>query len=332
MATPRRRLLRIGVSLLASLSLVLGGGASAFGATVMAVEIVSSPTFVTAGEPVSYVISVGNAGGSTVNHVTLEAVTPAGFTYVRALTSQGTCNAAPAVDPFCTLGQFAPGPASLVVLIFDTAPDAPLGNTTFTVTVRAGEGGSDRPHSAHQDTFTDFDLTTVLAVNDDFSIHYILPEGDDITTGGVFGATSLSPGNPQGTLAVVPATPMGLPASVSELGGPNDNCPAAFIGDCFGQTSVVSVGDGVVLDPYLIVQVRFDDSEVPNGLNDRKLVIMHWFDPYPSAGYEEITARCSDTTPAVGELPCRLRAEEMADGDWVVTIYMVSNGFIKGRG
>jgi uncharacterized repeat protein (TIGR01451 family) len=332
LATPRRRLLRIGLSLLASLSLVLSGGVSAFGATLMAVEIVSTPTFVTRGEQVSYVISVGNTGGTTVNHVTLEAVTPPGFTYMRALTSQGTCNAAPAVDAFCTLGQYAPGPPSLVVLIFDTAADAPLGITEFTVTVEAGEGGSDRPHSAHNDTFTDFDLTTVLAVNDDFSIHYIVPEGDDITTGGVFGATALSAANPQGTRAVVPATPMGLPASVSEVGGPNDNCPAAFIDDCFGQTSVVSVGNGVVLDPYLVVQVRFDDSEVPNGLNDRKLVIIHWFDPYPTAGYEEITARCSDTTPAVSELPCRLRAEEMDDGDWLVTIYMESNGFIKGRG
>jgi uncharacterized repeat protein (TIGR01451 family) len=327
-----RRVLRSGTSFIVSLSLLLSSGASVLGATQMAVDITSSPTLVTRGEPVSYVISVGNVGGSTVNHVTLEAVTPSGFTYLRALTTQGTCNAAPALNPSCILGQFAPGPPVQVVLIFDTTPTTPLGSFNFVATVRAGEGGSDRPHSAHVDTFTDSAPTTVLAVNQDLSIHYIVPEGDDITTGGIFGATALSATNPQGTLAAVPDTPFGVPGSVAEGGGPNDNCPAAFIGSCFGQTSAVSVGNGMVLSPYLIVQVRFDYSEVPRGLSDRKLVVIHWFDPYPTAGFEQITTICSDTTPALSELPCRLPAQRMADRDWLVTVYMTSNGFIKGRG
>lgn len=332
MATPRRRLLRIGLSLLASLSLILSGVGSALGATVMSVDIVSSPNLVTRGEPVSYVISVANGGGSTVNHVTLEAVTPPGFAYARALTTQGTCNAAPAVNPFCTLGQYAPGAPSLVVLIFDTVPTAPLGTFTFSVTVEAGEGPMDQPHSAHDDTFIADAETTVLEVSDDLSIHYIVPEGDQITTGGVFGATSLSEANPQGTLATVPGTPFGLPASVAEIGGPNDHCPPVYAGECFGQTSAVSVGNGIVVSPYLIVQVRFDYSEAPRGLNDRKLLIIHWFDPYPTAGYEEITRICSDTTPLSSELPCRLPAQQMDDRDWLVTIYMISNGLITGRG
>jgi hypothetical protein len=219
-----------------------------------------------------------------------------------------------------------------VVLIFDTAPTTALGTFNFGVTLLAGEGGQDQPGSAHDDTFTDVAATTVLAFSNDFTIHYIVPEGDSITTGGIFGATALSPANPQGTLAQVPNTPFGLPASVGELGGPDDHCPAAFEDKCFGQTSTVSVGGGVLISPYLIVQVRFDDSEAPNGLNDRKLGIIHWFDPYPTAGYEEVTTRCSDTTPATGELPCRLTAQEMPDGDWLVTVYLESNGFIKGKG
>ena len=328
----RPRLPRMIFSLFASLSLVLGGGASALGATVMDVAIISTPVQVTAGEPVAYFVTVANGGSSTVNHVTLEAVTPPGFTYLRSLTTQGTCNAAPAVNPFCELGQYAPGPASLVVLIFDTLATAPLGPFTFTVTVNAGEGPSDQPHAAHQDTFTANALTTVLGVSDDLSVHYIVPEGDDITTGGLFGATALSTANPQGTLANVPATPFGLPGSVSEFGSADDYCPAEFGDDCFGQVSAVSVGGGVVLDPYLIVQVRFDSSVTPNGLNDRKLLIIHWFDPYPTAGYEEISTMCSDATPASSELPCRLPAQRMEDRDWLVTIYMESNGFIIGGG
>ena len=335
MTASHRRVVRIGTGLIASLSLLLSGGTSALGASRIGVDIVSSPNFVTRGEPVSYVVAVGNTGGNTVNHVTLEAVTPPGFTYMGALTTRGTCNAAPAINSFCTLGQFAPGTPALVVLIFDTAATAPLGNFNFLVTVTGGEGGSDQPHSAHVDTFTDTALTTVLAVNQDLSIHYIVPGGDDITTGGIFGATALSATNPQGTRAQVPGTLFGVPASVAESGGPNDHCPAAFIDQCFGQTSAVSVGNGVILSPYLIVQVRFDSTEVPNRVNnDRKLVIIHWFDPQPPQNppYEEITTRCSDATPSASELPCRLPAQRMDDGDWLVTIYMESNGFIKGRG
>ena len=46
----------------------------------LTVEIVSSPIQVTRGEPVSYVVNLANGGSSTVNDVTLEADTPAGFT------------------------------------------------------------------------------------------------------------------------------------------------------------------------------------------------------------------------------------------------------------
>ncbi|MGH2462114.1 MAG: hypothetical protein ACRDFZ_00635 [Candidatus Limnocylindria bacterium] len=332
MPATRRRLLRLGASLLVSLSLVLSGGASAFGASQMAVDIVSSPNLVTRGEPVSYVISVGNIGSSTVNHVTLEAVTPSGFTYARALTTQGTCNVAPAVDPFCALGQYAPGSPSLVVLIFNTSPTAPVGTFDFVVTVKAGEGGSDRPHSAHVDTFTDLAATTVLEVNQDFSIHYIVPEGDSITTGAILGATALSPINPQSTQATVPATSFGLPAWVAERDDPNgDLCPETDTDSCFGQVSEISVGAGIELDPYLIVQVRYDYLEV-RGENHRKLVIIHWFDAPHDPPYEEIASICSDATPAGDELPCRLPVQIMDDRDWLVTIYLTSNGFVIGKG
>jgi len=328
-----RRLLRTSAVLITTMSILMATSTAALGASSIDVTIVSSPTLVTRGEPVSYVIAVQNTGGSTVNHVTLEADTPPGLTYRRALTTVGSCNTIPAADPLCTLGQLGSGqPSVQVVLIFDTATTTPLGLFTFVVTVRGGEGPNDQPHSAHDDTFTDETTTTVLAVSQDLTIHYIVPEGDVITTGGLFGATSLSATNPQGTLAQVPNTPFGLPASVAESGGPNDHCPPAFIGTCFGQTSTVQVGNGIVLSPYLVVQVRFDYSEVPRGLSDRKLVIIHWFDPYPAAGFEEITTICSDATPTAAELPCRLEAQRMPDRDWLVTLYLESNGFVKGRG
>lgn len=331
MAVRRRRLLQVPVSLITCVSLVLLGVAPVAGASLMSVNIVSSPTLVTRGEPVSYVIEVQNGGSSTVNRATLEADTPVGFTYQRALTTKGTCNAAPAADPFCDLGQFSAGTPALVVLIFDTSPTASLGSSDFEVTLRAGEGPNDQPNSAHQDTFTDETETIVLATNQDFTTHYIVPEGDAITTGGLFGATALTATNPQGTLATVPNTPFGVPAAVGEVGGPNDHCPPAFTDQCFGQTSTVSVGNGITLSPYLIIQVRFDYTEL-RGVNERKLVIFHWFDPYPTAGYEEITTICSDATPGAGELPCRLAVQKMPDRDWLVTVYLESNGFIKGKG
>ena len=32
------------------------------------------------------------------------------------------------------------------------------------------------------------------------------------------------------------------------------------------------------------------------------------------------------------ELPCRLPVQRMPDRDWLVTIYMESNGYITGKG
>jgi hypothetical protein len=295
------------------------------------VDIVSSPVQVTQGEPVSYVISVTNDGSSTVNRGTLEADTPPGFIYRRAITTKGTCNAAPAEDPLCDLGQFSSGADALVVLIFDTTPQTALETFDFVVTVRGGEGPNDQPHSSHDDTFTDAAETTVVAVNQDSTIHYIVPEGDSITTGGVFGVNSLSATNPQGTLAQVPGTPFGVPAIVAEQGGPDDFCPPAFAGQCVGQASQVSIGDGVILSPYLVVQIRYDSSLVRT-LNDKKFSVIHWFDPYPTAGFEEITTICSDTTPEVSELPCRLKVEKLPDKDWLITVFMESNGWVKGKG
>ncbi|RPH36790.1 MAG: hypothetical protein EHM90_01145 [Chloroflexi bacterium] len=330
----RTRLARFFVSLAISLTLLPVGSVPALAASDLTVEIVSSPIQVTRGEPVSYVVQIGNGGGSTVNHVTLEADTPAGFTYRRAITTQGTCNVAPAADPLCELGQFPPGPGGLVVLIFDTSPTMPLVTFDFAVTARGGEGGNDQPHSAHNDTFTDEAETTVVAASPDFTIHYIVPEGDAITTGGILGATALSAGNPQGTQATVPATPFGLPAAVGEFGDEETLCPAEFAGKCIGQASAVSVGGGIVIEPYLIVQVRYDFGEV-GVINDRKLKIIHWldddpFDATPPTTYVVISTICSDATPSADELPCRLPLQRMPDRDSLVTIFLEHNGFIKG--
>ncbi len=91
------------------------------------------------------------------------------------------------------------------------------------------------------------------------------------------------------------------------------------------------MGDGIVLSPHLIVQIRFD-YPVIKGVNERKLVLIHWFDPVPTAGFEEITRICSDATPTDAELPCRLPVQRMPDRDWLVTIFMESNGYITGKG
>jgi hypothetical protein len=299
----------------------------------LSVSIASSPVQVTRGLPVAYVVNITSGASNTVNHATLQADTPPGLTYNRGLTTQGTCNAAPGVNAACDLETFPGGTAATVILIYDTSPTLPIGSFNFTATASWGEGPNDQPQAANQDTDEAIAVTQVLAASDDFTIGYIVPEGDVITTGGLFGATALSPANPQGTQATVPDTAQGVPASVGEFADPTGQyCPPPFSDDCFGQVSAVFVGDGIVLDPYLIVQVRFDYSAAPRGLNDRKLVIIHWFDPYPDAGAEEITTICSDTTPDTNELPCRLPAQRMDDRDWLVTIYLESNGFIIGRG
>jgi hypothetical protein len=326
---PSRRPLRVLASGIVILGLLLTSVAPVLAHGIrLRVDILSSPVQVTRGEPISYVVELKNTGFTSLDPVTLKATTPPGFIWRQGLTTQGSCNAAPAPHPSCSLGKLKPGYSAEVVLIFDTAPTAPLGSFEFAVT------GQGKPPWGHLVTVVDKALTTVLAPNPNFVTQYIPPAGDTITTGGVTGGSALSATNPQGTAVVVPGTPFGVPASVGESGGPNDHCPPAFIGRCFGQTSEVLVGNGVVLNPYLMVQVRFDKSEIPWWLwfKLHKISVIHWFDPFPTAGFEEITAKCSDATPAQSELPCRLPVQVMPDHDLLITVFMESNGRVKGKG
>jgi hypothetical protein len=326
---PVRRPLRVLASGIVIFGLLLGSTAPVLAhGTRLRVDILSSPVQVTRGEPISYVVEVKNTGGTSLDPVTLKASTPPGFTWRQGLTTQGSCNAAPAAHPSCSLGKLKPGYSAEVVLIFDTAATAPLGSFNFAVT------GQGKPYWGYLVTAVDTALTTVLAPNPNFTSQYVAPGGDTVTTGGVTGGTALSATNPQGTAVIVPGTPFGVPASVGESGGPNDQCPPAFIGRCFGQSSQVLVANGATLQPYLKVQVRFDKSEIPWWLwfKLHKISVIHWFDPYPTAGFEEITTKCSDSTPAQTELPCRLPVQVMPDHDLLITVFMASNGFVKGKG
>jgi uncharacterized repeat protein (TIGR01451 family) len=330
----RHRLVRVPVVLLTCFSLMLTVGApvAAHDAPKLTVTVVSSPTSVTRGSPVSYVVKVKNTGWSSIDNVKLDTDAPSGFTFVSAITSKGTCSAATGGEATCSIGKLTAGAQAVLTLVFNTAPTTALGLATFKVSVRSGDGHSSWYWSGT--TVNASATTTVLAVNPNATTHFIVPQGGEITTGGVTGSNSLSSSNPQGTTALVPGTPSGVPASVAEFGGATDRCPAVFIGRCFGQASTVLVANGGVLTPYLRVQVRFDKSEIPWWLwfKLHKITVIHWFDPYPTAGFEEISSTCSDSTPAQSELPCRMPVQLMPDHDLLITVFMESNGTIKGKG
>ncbi len=327
----RHRLVRVPAVLITCFSLLLSAGApvAAHSSPKLTVSVASVPTSVTRGLPASYFVTVKNTSWTAIDNVKLETDAPLGFTFLSATTTKGTCSAAAGGEASCSIGKLNAGAQAQMTLIFNTAPTTALGLATFKVVVKSGSGYW---HSSSGNTVTASVTTTILAVNPNLTTQFIPPPGGEITTGGVVGSSSLSPSNPQGTTAVVPATAMGVPAALSEFGGPNDACPAVYIGRCFGQASTVVVGAGTVLNPYLKVQVRYDKHSIPLWIWEHKLSVIHWFDPFPSAGYEEITRICSDSTPYQSELPCRLKSQRLHDWDLLITIFMESNGTIKGKG
>jgi len=81
------------------------------------------PSVVPQGSNVVYTLAVTNNGSQTATAVTLTNVLPAGFAYVSAVSSQGSCSVASGVV-VCNLGDMAMGAGALVTITAQ-APSAP---------------------------------------------------------------------------------------------------------------------------------------------------------------------------------------------------------------
>ncbi|MFZ5876473.1 MAG: DUF11 domain-containing protein [Nitrospirota bacterium] len=92
----------------------------------------ASPNPVLAGQPLTYTITVGNAGPSTATGVTVNDTLPASVTLVSATSTQGSCTGTTAIS--CAIGTLANG-ASATVTIVVTPGASAVGTLSNTATV-----------------------------------------------------------------------------------------------------------------------------------------------------------------------------------------------------
>lgn len=97
----------------------------------------ATPDPVTVGNPLTFTITITNAGPDPATNVTLTSTLPADAPLAAATASQGTCGGA---GPVCVLGALASGSNATVVLVVTPAQ---AGLVSLTATVAAGEPDPD---------------------------------------------------------------------------------------------------------------------------------------------------------------------------------------------
>ena len=284
---------------------------------MVAVTTTSSPTSVTVGLPVAYPITVTNNSKNTLNHVTLTGSPSIALTYLGAIPTSA-CSQTVAM---CDFGQMGSGAAASATFYY-RAPTTP-GSFVFTATAHVGEGAGDNPGASHQDTFSTPISTLVLAVSQDEVRGHSLPTDRTFDTG--IGNT-VSTTNKHGTRVVMPAngevTVRDLPPEAITLA-----CPAAAP-TCFGWASQLAIADGAPFAQGIRVTVRWDVSDLPSGMTEKKLKIIHLFD---GGGHALVSNQCTFVSGVPTNLPCLAGAPiKLGDKDLQATLYLLHNGLIRG--
>jgi hypothetical protein len=249
----------------------------------VSLSVSGAPGAVSLGHYVAYTATIHNGDTNNVTHVALTApaagsTSPFPLTYVSASPSAGTCSAPPSLPLSCSLGSLKSGATITVTFVFRAPAATPATGAavTFAAQLSFDEGPNDQ-NSSHTDTDVASASTTLGAVGSDFVIGFVpFSLGDDLETAGDL--TGPSNGNPQKTGLDVPAfaaAALGATGVVQEVPHPatdtTSDCQAGF--SCFGQTSFVTLPG--VFSPPLELSFRFDASEVPPGMTEKKLRMFH---------------------------------------------------------
>jgi Domain of unknown function DUF11 len=269
------------VALVAALALASAGRPASPGPNV-SVTVVGSPGTVTLGHYVSYAVTVHNGAKNNVTHLALSAPTtgsssPFPLTYVSASTSDGTCSAPPTLPITCSFGSLASGADDRVTFLFRAPAATPATGAAAVFTAQASfdEGPNDQ-NASHGDTNVGSATTTLSALGSDFVTGFVpFALGDELATGGDLNGAPAG-GNVQKTSLNVPggsAAGLGAVGLVQEIAHPatdtTSDCAAGF--SCFGQTSFVTLPGLFSTTTPLALSFRFDASEVPPGMTEKKL-------------------------------------------------------------
>ena len=294
----------------------------------------ASPFEVTVGLPVAYVVRVTNGTNNTLKYVSVRGMPSIALPeYFGASLPAPTCSQ---TEPICDFSGLPSG-ESRQVLFYYLAPASP---TSFTFSALANFDGqtSTNPNANYQHTVSEPVTTNVLAVSQDHVTgHSFEPDGPrsfrEFTTGlGSLNATS----NQHGTTAFVPEN-----AEVTLKDLPADDTLASCSGltngasfPCFGQASYLSIKKGEPVAGGIKVTIRWDSSEIPKTMTEKKLHLVHIFTP-PFVGldgnnYEQITNLCNSAT-APTNMPCLVGAPiRLADKDILATFFLNRDLTVRG--
>jgi hypothetical protein len=300
----------------------------------------SSPFVVTAGLPVAYPVTVMNSGGNILNHVTVTGAivdssgAPAtNFTFRPDLTVPA--DACSDTEPRCDFDQIRPGQATPQVIFYYIAPttvnnpNGAVGDTyTFNALARVSQGPNDDQNPGNSDSFLSQNVVTkVVTVSPDLVAGHSVPGIRTFSTG----LTNLGTTNKHGTEVTVPIT---AEVTLKDLLDPNDplgKCSGLTGGvsfPCFGQASYFAIAGGTLVPGGFKAKVRWDYSDLPSGMSEKKIHLVHLFTPGNT--YELITAQCNSPT-APTNVPCLVGPPvREADKDISATFFLNSGSTVRG--
>lgn len=305
---------------------------------ISAIVATSSPSVATVGKPVAFPVTVKNTGKNTLNSIVVTGLAASGFTFLSStppVVSPSTDGCSQA-QPVCTFRQLASG-KSLPPIVFYYRATVVGTQFPFTVEVTVSEGGKDNSDGTANniDTFPSNTIfTQVRALDGDFVAGHSLAGGRSFSTGGIDcagaglpatcndTAIALGEGNRHGTAVTVPVNAEVTASDVA----PAADCPAAVA--CFGYGSSLSIANGANILGGIVVTMRWDLSDLPNGMTADKLEVIHLFgrtvDGKTSALITDLCTSGTDTHCFV-VMPFKL-----ADKDIQATFRLPFNGTAKG--
>ena len=290
--------------------------ASAVGPGVV-VATTASPLNVTVNLPIAYVVKVTNNTNNTLKFVQVAGEVSQAIQYLGALPGAPACSQ---VAPTCDFSGLAKGATAQAIFYFK-APSAP---TTLTFTAYANFDGQTSESPANYQHAVSSPVETI-----------VLPTNQDLVMGHSFGAFrtfttglgSLNTNNPHGTTVELPSA--NAEVTVADLlpDHPDAQCPPALT-TCFGQGSSLSVGDGGPIPGGIKVTMRWDYSELPSGMTDKKLRVAHLL---TATTFEQVTGMCTFVGGVPTNMPCfEVAPFKLADKDIQATFWLASNRVSRG--
>lgn len=302
------------------------------------VTTVASPVRVTVGLPIAYVITVTNGTNNALKYAGISgqtSVTDQTSVLPTFLFSEPSASCSQS-EPSCVFDNLASGAAATATFVF-RAPATP-GTFNFTA-LSDFDGDTTNPNATHNDTVEKVIQTVVLATSQDLVMGYSLPEIRAFSTGGLDcallglpgncepGSVPLGTGNPHGTRVTVKNT---VEVTVADL-PPTDPavaCPTAIAATCFGWGSSLSIANGATVPGGIEVTMRWDLSELPKGMTEKKLRIAHLLG---GQDWEPISNACLYEAGVPTNIPCiSVPPFRLADKDIQATFFLLFNRVSRG--